>query len=118
MTTEIQRLQNEITAAESKHNAYRDKVRSEVLTQHFEGSWCLPGTQDVLADLNLRPITMAYQGYASLRVVITNVADATSLEEAEARVAEALDIVNSDPSVTITFDGVAPRLDEKQHDDR
>jgi hypothetical protein len=118
MTAEIQRLQNAIAEAQAKHQDYRDNVRDEILRQHFEGSWCLPGTQDALADLNLRPITMTYRGYASLRVVITDVADATSREEARARVIQAFDVVSSDPSITMSLDYVDPELDEEERDDR
>jgi type II secretory pathway pseudopilin PulG len=118
MTAEIQQLQNAIAEAETTQQAYRDDVRHEILRQHFDGPWCLPGTQEVLADLNLLPVTMGYQGQAVLRVSITDVADATSMADARARVILALEVVNSDPSITIHLDHVEPSLDEKERDDR
>jgi hypothetical protein len=117
MNAEIQPLQDAIAEAEATQQTYRDTVRAEILRQHFEGTWCLPGTQDVLVDLNLRPITMTYHGHADLRVVITDVAGATSTEEAHARVVQALDVVSSDPSISMIVDYVDSELDEEECDD-
>ena len=118
MNAEIQPLQDAIAEAETTQQTYRDTVRDEILRQHFEGTWCLPGTQAVLVDLNLRPITMTYHGHASLRVAITDVAGATSIEEARARIVQALDVVSSDPSITVSLRYVDSELDEEECDDR
>src|SRR5437879_2285039 len=88
--TSAQDLQKEIDAFQAAHEQFRTKVSEEVLRQRAAGTWCLPGTQDVLQDLGLPPIPMNYSGDATIHVRIVKISGASSRDEAEARVTCAL----------------------------
>ncbi|WP_410659476.1 hypothetical protein [Amycolatopsis sp. lyj-112] len=118
MNTEIQELRTALAAERERHIAYRTSVRDEILEQHFNGTWCLPGTQDALVDLDLSPVAMHYTGEATITVSISQVKGATSRDEAYARVKAALDAVNNDAGITMTVHSVNASVYEDRYDDR
>ncbi|GAA3587216.1 hypothetical protein GCM10022222_84830 [Amycolatopsis ultiminotia] len=118
MTTDSAALQTAIRAARDRDVAFRRQVRDQVLEQHFDGTWCLPGTQDVLADLNLPPLDRTFTGIAVLHVNITKLVDPGGLSTARARLIRALDITSSDEEIEVNLDEVNTYLDEQYLDDR
>lgn len=119
MTTEIEELQIALTAATAEQQGFRDRVRREVLRQHFDGSWCLPGSQDVLNDLGLPPITMAFSGNGNVRIRINRMDGASNADEARARITQALDVTCSDADIEVELDYVDNvYIDERDVDDR
>jgi hypothetical protein len=110
--TTIEALRQQITTLQTGHDTFRHDVRAEVLRQHFDGSWCLPGSQAVLNDLGLPPIAKAFNGRAQLSVRITKVDGAADYSEARNRVIHALDVACSDPGVEFVLDTVEPALNE------
>lgn len=93
---------------------FRVDVRTEIMRQRHNNNWCLPGTRDVLRDLELPPIAMAFDGSATIRVSIRDVAGASDHEEAVARVRAALDAVSSDTEIEFEVDGVDVYLDQSE----
>src|SRR6266536_6354649 len=100
MTTDIERLQAEIAAQRDQHAAFRTSVRGEVLGKYFSEKWCQPGTEGVLKDLDLPPLTFDVSGEAMVSIRITEVKGASSLAEAQARVTAALGAICSDSGIT------------------
>lgn len=109
---EADRIELEMTKAALA--GFRADVRTEIMRQRNNNTWCLPGTRDVLRDLELPPIAMAFDGSATIRVSISNVAGAADREDAVARVVRALDAVSSDTKVEFDVDGVDVYLDERE----
>lgn len=118
MDTEIQELHSTLAAERERHAAYRTSVRNEILEHHFRGTWCLPGTQDALLDLDLPPVAMKYSGEATITVSISQVGGATSRDEAYSRVKAALDAVSTDTGITMTVHSVEASVYEDRYDDR
>lgn len=94
--------------------AFRADVRTEIMRQRNNNTWCLPGTRDVLRDLDLPPIAMGFEGSASIRVSIRNVDGASDHEDAVVRVVRALDAVSSDMEIEFEVDRVDVYLDEHE----
>lgn len=100
-----------LAAVHQEAAEFRDQVRAEVLRQHYDGGWCLPGTQAVLSDLDLPTIRMRYEGTASILVTVSHVAGAESAEQAYSRVTAAFDATCSDTDIDYRVDHVAASLD-------
>lgn len=110
-------LRQQIATLEAEHDLFRRNVRAEVLRQHFHGSWCLPGSQDVLRDLGLPPIAMAFDGNAQLWIRIMNVDGSADYEDAKARVTQAFEVTCSDPGIEFEVQSVDPALYQREVED-
>jgi hypothetical protein len=106
----VEELRAQIAGLEAEHDQYRRNVRAEVIRQHVRGSWCLAGSQEVLAELGLPAIEMTYEGNTQLWVRIIKVAGAGDAEDAKARVIEAFEVTCSDPGIEFQLDTVVPAL--------
>lgn len=107
-------LRTDVATAEAAIASFRADVRAEIMRQHYEGSWCLRGTQGALRDLDLPPIAMAYSGDAVVRVRIYRVKDASSYDEARDRVIRALGATSSDDGIEFELDYVSPDLQQRE----
>lgn len=112
--TTVEALRDQLNTLQAEHDQFRRNVRSEVLRQHFDGPWCLPGSQAVLTDLGLPPITIVFNGEAQLTVRITKVDGSADYDEARARVIRALDVACSDPGIEFELGYIAPSLTQRQ----
>jgi hypothetical protein len=93
---------------------FRADVRTEIMRQRTNNTWCLPGTRDVLRDLELPPIAMGFDGRATISVSIRTVDGASDHEDAVARVVAALDAACSDTVIEFEVDRVDVYLNEHE----
>lgn len=107
-------LRHRIESTHTELANFRMATRNEILRQHFAPSpgWCVSGTQEVLDELGLPPMSKNFTGDVYVRIVIESVNGADDIDEARARVISGLEVTCSDPDVRITVGPTDPVLDE------
>ncbi|HET6285764.1 MAG TPA: hypothetical protein VFG15_03305 [Amycolatopsis sp.] len=118
MANNIDQVKAEITAHQARGEEFRRQVRELLISQWFDGEWCVPGIQAVLKELGLPAMTLDAEGSVLIRVNIDAITGVTDQEDAEARVASAFSVICSDPDITWTTDLVEPCLDVDPVNDR
>jgi L-lactate utilization protein LutB len=103
--TEHDSLRQQLTDVQQKLASFRDSVRDEVLQQHDNGIWCYDGTQSVLEDLDLDPMTFTYTGQVEVKVDVT-VHNARDADEACTWVRRALHAGSTDDDVFVNDSSV------------
>lgn len=95
---EAQTLRARIAEIGAKHSTFRADVREALLEQRRTESWCLPGTNAALEDLDLEQITLEFTGTVTVQVDVT-VRNADDRETAEGWLKSAISIDSTDRDV-------------------
>ena len=111
-TTETTSLEEQLLAAGKEYEDFRAAVREAVLTQHRQDKWCLPGSNDVLKELDLPLIQHTYTGWVQISVQVT-VNSAANTDEAATLLRDQLNVTSTGADVSIGDFTVEQYADER-----
>lgn len=95
---EAQTLRARITEIRTQDSTFRADVREALIHRRNTTSWCLPGTNAALDDLDLEQISLEFTGTVTVQVEVT-VRNADDRDTAESWLKSAIRVESTDSDV-------------------